>query len=124
MLTIARVAMLRLANMRDHGRKRWLTAIVLVAVCTLTVSVATRYSLAPSTPNRTLAVQKHHSWRPELQRLLDNAETWVPPFVDTAIFQDPGCYPLAAKSDPVVPSVLLERNLYNRPPPLSFLSLS
>lgn len=117
MLRIARLAMLRLTNMENLGRKRWCTAIVLLAVCALTVSVATRYSVWPGAIEKThTTVQADRSWT-GLQRLLNNAATWMPPLVEAEIFHDPGCYPHVAESGPRIASVLLEKNLYNRPPP-------
>ena len=123
MLRIAR-GMLQLTNLGKPSRKRWCTAIVLVAVCTLTISVATRYcrSLSPADEALT-AVQKNHSLTPGLQRLLNNASTWMPPRVEAAIFHNPGQYPHIAPSDSPISSVLLEKNPYNRPPPF-LLSLS
>jgi hypothetical protein len=98
--------------------------MVLVAVCALTVSVATRYTFSSGTTDKSATIaEKHQSWSPGLQHLLDNAATWIPPFVDTAIFHHPGSYRTVAKSGPTLPTVLLEKNLYNRPPP-SVLSLS
>jgi len=121
MLPIACVRMLHLTNLGKCSRKRWCTAIVLVAVCTLTISVATRYSSSQGPIDQTLtAVQKHHCLRPGLQRLLNNAATWMPPVVEAAIFHDPGHYRSIVPSDPPISSVLLERNLYNRPPPSLF----
>ena len=117
MLRMALRAMLRLTNLGSPGRKRFCTAIVLVAICALTVSVATRYGSLVASDDTVGAVQKHSVWEPGLQRLLNNASTWVPPVVDTALLQNPEYYPLIAPSGPTVSSVLLERNLYNRPPP-------
>lgn len=104
-------------------RKRWCIAIVLVAICALTVSVATRYGSAVATDTVT-AVQKHSSWEPGLQRLLNNAATWMPPIVGDAVLYTPAYYRHIAPSGPTVSSVLLEKNLYNRPPPaiISFCS--
>ena len=109
--------------MGNHGRKRWCTAIVLLAVCTLTVSVATRYSICPNATNKNqTVVEADKSWT-GLQRLLNNAATWMPPLVEAEIFHDPGCYPHVVESGPRILTVLLEENLYNRPPPsASFLS--
>jgi hypothetical protein len=118
MLEKVRLAMLRLTNVKDLGRKRCCTAIVLLAVCALTISVTTRYTFSSNLTHKTgTIVQNDKSWTPGLQRLLDNAATWVPPFVASAIFHDPGFYPPVAAGDAPVPGVLLERNLYNRPPP-------
>jgi len=113
--------MLRLSNPKHLGRKRWCTAIVLLAVCTLTLSVATRYSVCPSAIDTTqTVVQNHHSWTPGLQRLLNNAATWLPPLVESAIFHAPESYAHVAESGPRIAIVLLEKNLYNRPPPSAF----
>jgi hypothetical protein len=123
MLKIALLAMLRLSNLGNPGRKRWCTAIVLVAICSLTISVATRYGAPSAHSNDTVTVVQS-SLEPGLQRLLNNAATWVPPAVDVALLQDPVYHPHVAPSGPTISSVLLERNLYKRPPPflLSFTS--
>jgi hypothetical protein len=110
--------MLRFTNLRLPGHRRWCTAVVLLAVCSLTVSVATRYTSSPVTGNDSLAgIHKHQPWTPGLQRLINNAATWIPPAVISAIFHDPGFYPHVVQSGPTLSSVLLEKNLYNRPPP-------
>ena len=120
MLKIARLTMLQLTNPGRPCRKRWCMAIVLIAVCTLTVSVATRYTRSQGPANETQSViQEHHALRPGLQRLLNNAVTWMPPIVEATIFYDPCHYPHVVPSDSPISSVLLERNLYNRPPPIS-----
>jgi len=117
MLRIA-LAMLGFTYLRRPGRGRWCTAVVLVAVCALTVSVATRYSFCePDGHASVTTLQKYQSWTPGLQRLLNNAATWMPPVVGSAIFHDPESYPHVVQSGPTVSSVLLEKNLYNRPPP-------
>jgi len=124
MLRIALAAMLRFTNLRHPGHRRWCTAVVLVAVCTLTLSVATRYSFCASTGNESVTtVQNHQSWTPGLQRLLNSAASWMPPVVGSAIFHDPESHPHVAPSGPTVSSVFLEKNLYNRPPPTLPLAL-
>ena len=118
MLRIAVLGMLQLTNLGKPCRKRWCTAIVLVAVCALTISVTTRYSRSQGHADETVTtVQQHHSAVPGLQRLLNNAATWMPPIVEVAIFHDPVHYPHIVPSDSPTSSVLLERKLYNRPPP-------
>ena len=118
MLEIARKVMLPLTYLRHPGRRRWCTAVILIAVCTLTLSVATRYGFCGNTANESVTtIQNHESWTPGLQRLLNNAATWIPPVVGSAIFHDPVSYRQVAESGPTVSSVFLEKNLYNRPPP-------
>lgn len=111
------IAMLRLTHLPTPARKRFCTAIVLVAVCALTVSVATRYGSTVSDATTTV-VQKHTSWEPSLQRLLNNAATWVPPVVESAVLQTPRYSPDVIPSGPkTFSNVLLESDLFNRPPP-------
>jgi len=116
--------MIPFTSLRHPARRRWCTAVVLVAVCTLTLSVATRYSFCGNIANQSVTtVQNHQSWTPGLQRLLNNAASWMPPVVVSAIFREPESHPHVAPSGPIVSSVLLEKNHYNRPPPTLSLAL-
>ena len=118
MLRIARVAMLHLTNMGTSRPKRWCIALVLLAVCALTLSVTTRYGTAQLTPDHSQTVVTNtHSWTPGLQRLLNNASTWIPPVVTAAILQSPGYSRHISQPAPRILSVQFEKNLYNRPPP-------
>ena len=111
---------MRFTNMGTLRPKRWCTAVVLLAVCALTLSVTTRYGTSQAAPDRSQTVlTKSHPWTPGLQRLLNNASTWIPPVVIAAILQNPGYTPHISQPTPTVLSVLLEKNLYNRPPPAS-----
>ncbi len=115
--------MLRFTNLRP-GHRRWCTVGVLVAVCALTLSVATRYTSSTRPANESVTtIQNHQCPTPGLQRLLNNAATWMPPVVGSAIFHDPVSYRQVAESGPTVSSVFLERNLYNRPPPTLLLTV-
>ena len=114
---MARLAMLRLTDSASPARKRWCTAIVLVAICALTVSVATRFGSPLASGRNTAVIENQSCWEPSLQHLLDNAATWIPPAVATAIFYHPNYHPHTTPSRPMVSSVVLEKNLYNRPPP-------
>jgi hypothetical protein len=109
--------MLRFTDLARPRRKRWCTAIVLLAVCALTVSVATRYGSAVASDAQVTVLQQHSSWEPGLQRLLNNAATWIPPAIISVLLQDPGSYTHVAPSRATFSSVLLESDLYNRPPP-------
>ena len=109
--------MLRFTDLARPGRKRCCTAIVLVAVCALTVSVATRYGSPVASDARVSVVQSQSSWEPGIQRLLNNAATWIPPVITYVLLQDLDHSPYVAPSRLIFRSVLLESDLYNRPPP-------
>jgi len=114
--------MLHPTNPNVPGIKRWWALMVLLAVCSLAVSVATRYTSAPAGPDgTTTSVRNHVAPEPGRQRLLQNAATWIPPVICSIIFQVPLSYSRIAPDSPRVPNLLLEENLYNRPPPSSQL---
>jgi len=112
--------MLSVTN-RETGRcARWGAVMVLVAVCSLAISLATRYSSAAipfESASKTL--QKHTTEQPSRQRLTNNAATWIPPVVVSALFYMPSTYPRVATSGPEVPSTTFVSSLYYRPPPSS-----
>jgi preprotein translocase subunit SecY len=109
--------MLNPKNEKTGRCARWCALVVLVAVCALTVSVATRYT-APgeSGISTTHTVSKHAGPASSRQRLDLNAAGWTPPVIDSAVLQTPR----HAKVIPAQPTVLKlfpESSLYNRPPP-------
>ena len=107
--------------LRNVG-KRWRTIgcaiVVLLAVSSLTVSVATRYcSPASSNSYSVKTLHKHSSPERSRQRLTKSSTNWITPVVRTAVLEAPTSYPRIAPAGPPIPSVLLEKSLYNRPPP-------
>jgi len=116
--------MLRLTSLEGSRRKRWCAGVVLFAVCSLTLSVATRYCFSEVASNHcTTTVHKQSSRQPSRQRLMKNAADWMPPVVGTAVFHAPASYPHVALAAPAIPSLFIEHKLYTRPPPSSeFLS--
>jgi hypothetical protein len=115
--------MLQLTNLNSSPCRRWCSAIVLLAVCSLTVSVTTRYSLYPRTTGSAVkTIQKLTSTQPRCQRLLKNAAVWLPPVVSSDVLEAPRSYPRSASAGPPIPSLLFEDGLYNRPPPFSIPS--
>jgi hypothetical protein len=112
------LGMLRLTNFDDPRRRSWCAVVVLLAVSSLTVSVATRYTFSRGIADHTSTVlQKHSASERGRQRLLNNAATWMPPVVSATIVPFPSSSPRVAPSGPLVPSLHFEKNLYNRPPP-------
>ena len=104
----------------ETGRcAHWCAGVVLLAVCTLTISVATRYGSQESSGLlSTHTVHKHCSPEPGRQRLTNNATNWIPPVVEAAVLQSPTAYERVAPAEPVFPKLFPESSLYNRPPPV------
>jgi hypothetical protein len=112
--------MLSVTN-RDNGRcARWCALVVLLAVCSLTISVATRYSSPETVSNPvTKTLQKQSSEEPGRQRLTKNAATWMPPIVVSAVFYIPCQHPKVVSAGRQVPNPAFVSSLYYRPPPSS-----
>ena len=101
----------RLAN---HQHPRWRVCVMALAICGLTVSLATRtFRLTfPQTP--TAQSSSAQAMRQHLDR---DASTWVPPVPILTTLQAPAFYPPVAPAGPPLPSVLFDQSLSNRPPP-------
>jgi len=105
-------------NYRKLPRSRWCALIVLLAVCALTVSVATRYcSPEGSSTYRVNTAHRHHSQETTRQRLTKDAANWIPELFCSAVLQAPPSHPRIASVEPPVLSTRFEKSLYNRPPP-------
>jgi hypothetical protein len=115
--------MLQLTN-PDNPRRRVCGALlVLVAVCSLAISLATRYS-SPVNPSSTKvsSVQKQVLSEPGRQRLTKSVANWLPLVVCYTMLQAPTAYPPVAPEGPPIVASFLGDSLYNRPPPPSFQS--
>ena len=129
MLQVSEVAnppeMSPLSHFEDQRRKSrwhgsWCAVVALAAVCSLTVSVATRYTSAWDVSSPTVkSVQAHTTPEARRQRLLKNAANWVPPLLRFHVLRSPSFSPRIAPAVPPRPTFLFEASLYNRPPPSS-----
>jgi hypothetical protein len=93
-------------------------ALVVLAICSLTVSLATRFTISGSESSDVRAVQAH-SPDGHGQRLLSDGIKWSAPVASFTQFQPPRSFVYAVSA--VFPSTNLssESWLYNRPPPQS-----
>lgn len=114
--------MFHLNNLEPRQGKRWWVAVVLIAVCSITVSVATRYCVpGKATDSKVTSVRNHLDTEPVRQRLLNNAASWMPPVVGSAILQQKKSIIRVVWIDPPAPGLLFEESLSNRPPPFHLL---
>ena len=114
--------MVHLANLDNPRRKTTGALVVLLAVCSIAVSVATRYcSPQYSSITRTHVVHKHCSSEPGRQRLTKSTANWLPPVGQTAILQSPTVYTPLSSVGPSATTRFLDQSLANRPPPSSDL---
>jgi hypothetical protein len=97
----------------------WSAVLILVAVCSLTISLATRYNDCASAPGIGVTHVTIHSATQKRQHLDKDAARWVTPVGRFAILEVSSFYPRFAPSGPPVHAFLLDERLYNRPPPAS-----
>ena len=100
---MAYLEMLRFTDLAHPGRKRWCTAIVLIAICALTVSVATRYGSPVASDAKVSVLQSQSSWEPGIQRLLNNAASWIPARHHFRIAAGSGLFPARCAIPPDFP---------------------
>jgi len=105
-------------------RKRWCAVVILVAVFSLTVSLATRYSTPWDASSPAIkTVQAHTFPAAKRQHLAKDTADWTPPTICVDVLEAPSFYPPIAPAGPLIPIRLIEESLCNRPPPSSeFLS--
>lgn len=109
-----------LRHFEDRRRKIWRAMVVLTAVCSLTVSVATRYSSSWNVSATAVkTVQANATPETKRQNLDKDAAKWVPPLVGFDALRSPSAYRQTAPAEPPTQNILLEKSLFNRPPPSS-----
>jgi len=116
--------MLQVIHSESRRHKTYTGLLVLVAVCSLAISVATRYcSPEYSSPGKTSVAHKHATPEQSRQRLTKSTANWLPPVVEQAILGTPTEYQAMLPAVAPICSRFLAKDLYNRPPP-SFLSIA
>jgi hypothetical protein len=89
-------------------------ALVSVVMFSLVLTLATR-TFRGTTPH-SIAVQSD-SPQAMRQHMDRDAVRWAAPVAKMVVSQAPTFYPRVAPAGPPLPTLLLEENLYNRPPP-------
>jgi hypothetical protein len=96
--------------------------MVLAIACSLAISVVTRYSTALSASSSSVkTIQTHSNDEASRQRLAKDAADWIPPVISFVGLRPPTFYPRVSAARPSIVTLLLDDNLYNRPPPFSEL---
>jgi hypothetical protein len=94
--------------------RRWEVAVVVLAICGLTVSLATRTF---RTRTFTGTIVKSVTGQPVRQHMDSDAAKWVPPVSTLTVLEVPVFYPRFAPAGPPLPRLYYEESLSNRPPP-------
>jgi predicted anti-sigma-YlaC factor YlaD len=93
----------------------WRWALVSVVMLSLVVTLATR-TFHDTTSNNSTTVQSS-SLQAMRQHMDRDAVRWTAPVAIITVAQAPTFYPRVMPAGPPLPTLLLEENLYNRPPP-------
>ena len=92
--------------------------MVAIAVCSLTMSLATRYYSLPDTSSHPVGtVQRHSSPDAKQQRLAKNTPIGILPVFSFTVLRVPSFRLRTTSAQPPVRSLICDESLYNRPPP-------
>jgi hypothetical protein len=97
-----------------HQPSRWYVLVVILAICGLSVSLATRTFRLMIPPGVTAQSADSHAMRQHLDR---DAAQWAPPVPAFTTLQVPVFYPRVAPAGPPIPGVFFDESFSNRPPP-------
>jgi len=111
--------MQRLKYRRANGL-RWRGVLIAVTICSLTLSVATRF-WAPYTSHSSSTVTStdRRAAEPLRQHLDRDATQWVAPVAALCIVEPTAIGTRVAPARTILPTRLFSDSLYNRPPPSS-----
>ena|ERR1035438_756583 len=91
----------------------WRWALTVLVLLSLVVALATRFQV---TVQDTVTVQSGTS-RAMRQHMNQDAVRWVVPILQLTVLRAPTFHPRLVPARPSLPSLSVEENLYNRPPP-------
>jgi hypothetical protein len=97
---------------RSVPLRRW--ALVSVVIFSLVVALATRTFNDTRASSTTVHSGSLQAMRQHMDR---DAVRWAVPAAKITVAQAPTFYPRVAPAGPPLPTLLLEENLYDRPPP-------
>ena len=107
------------AHFAETGRKGSCAAVILLAVCSLTVNVATRYGISWSDSSHAVkTVQTHACIDAKRQRLDKKAVHGTPALTCFGALENPTYDRRVSLPGPPASRVLFRHSLYNRPPPV------
>src|SRR5277367_5134547 len=95
----------------------WCALVVLLAICSLTISVATRYNAPPNISSPVVKTFDTHASEATRQHLAKDSLCWVPPVFTFAAPQTVS-FNLSIRLEVLPPSNLFfAENIFSRPPP-------
>ena len=105
-------------NRKIDGRG-WRSALIVIAICSLTVTVATRFWASSTSQSQTVKSVEHQSVDPKRQHLNKDAARCVSPSTNLSVIAPVTIEIRIAPAVPLLPKHVFSDSLYNRPPPSS-----
>src|ERR1700693_594710 len=102
---------------RKVDARGWRSALIVIAICSLTVSVATRFWASSSSQSQTVKSVDHQPVDPKRQHLNKDAARWVSPSTTFSIIAPAPVETSLVPAVPLLPKHVFSDTLYNRPPP-------
>jgi len=107
------------SNRSAREASSWHHALILGAVLSLTINVATRYCNVIGAGTQALKAAKAHSPDAKRQHLLNDSLHWSAPAAAFVLFEPTRVSSAVLPAIPLVTRLYPEDCLYNRPPPSS-----
>ena len=98
-------------------QSRWSRCVLVLVICSLMFSVATRFSLTTHSHFHTVKTFDSDCSQPKRQHLDNDAAHWAAPVAVALVLEHVSVYPRAIVADTLPPSQVFDESLYNRPPP-------
>jgi hypothetical protein len=98
----------------DFWLPSWRMVLAGLVMFSLVISLATRTFNVTISHSTTVQSSSPQAMRQHMDR---GAIGWTAPVAKVSVLQAPTFYPDVAPSGPPLPTLFLEENLYNRPPP-------
>ena len=102
---------------RKVDARGWRGALIVIAICSLTVSLATRFWASSRSHTQIVKSVDHRPLDPKRQHLNKDASRWVAPSAAFSVIAPASIETRLAPAGPLLPKHVFTDTLYNRPPP-------
>jgi hypothetical protein len=109
-------------NYRIDGRG-WHRVLIIAAICSLTVTLAARFSLPIDSASHAVKSFNSRSDPPKRQHLDQDSARFARPAACCTFYQPAAVHAHVSPAEPPQSSHILAQSLYNRPPPATVFSL-
>jgi hypothetical protein len=105
-----------LIHQKGNGRG-WLIGLIVIAVCSLTFSLATRFSFPPASQFHSARSMEQKTAEPKRQHLNRDASEWATPSDNPAFVEAVVFYPRVILPEVPPQTHVFDESLFYRPPP-------